>query len=73
MISPFFLIRCSSHPNLVQNNFKSSDFAYFRRLVSHLFELKTRTIVILIPTCDERLFSHLRRELALYIFIYFLR
>lgn len=54
MILPFFLIRYSSLPNLKENNFKSSDFAYFCRLVNHLFELETRTIV-LDATCDERL------------------
>lgn len=66
MTLPFFLIRYSSLPNLVQNNSKSSGFAYFRRPVNHLFGLKSRTTVIfflstviVIPICDERLFHTL--------------
>lgn len=46
----------SSLPNLVQNNLKSSNFAYFCQLVNHLFGLKSRTTVIIVSVCDERLF-----------------
>lgn len=56
MISPVILIKYSFLPNLVQNNLESSDSADFYRPVHHLFELKSRTTVIRMPTCDEGLF-----------------